>query len=396
MAANVANDNARYNPAVDVNGGPSPAALVDDADDGGVGNTLAQSAVVSVISIAAKSSLRAYFEGENWPLNKALPKGAEFLNGPLGGIMRQFCLVKTQVARQLLNYKKGKFMNTQVSILLNPSDLDERLREGMAMSTPEFVSSTLIRICNPDHSSYGSDFSNLCAVMKSLPSTARTYVRLIADSPDDNCFSLLVGVVESWIHDMSKIFPKTSAGVPNAHLEFDRMKETRMRAFADKFIGEYDSSGLSCCLENVSKITFGRLGAFLHLALFMAWSHTISDNEKPPINFPINCLVGKYALPVIYYVAGWTIYSASKASTIAADKRSLFFRFTAAQTIDGCAAKSMDLPTSLVERRRRRASVYCTREYFDFVCLVESIYLTNLTLKMMMAYNDGDIVAKIS
>jgi hypothetical protein len=50
-------------------------------------------------------------------------------------------------------------MNTQVSILLNPSDLDERLREGMAMSTPEFVSSTLLRICNPDpSSSYGSDF----------------------------------------------------------------------------------------------------------------------------------------------------------------------------------------------------------------------------------------------
>ena len=35
MAANVANDNTRYNPAVNVNGGPSPAALVDDADDGG-------------------------------------------------------------------------------------------------------------------------------------------------------------------------------------------------------------------------------------------------------------------------------------------------------------------------------------------------------------------------
>ena len=40
---------------------------------------------------------------------------------------------KTQVARQLLNYKKGRFVNTQVSILLNPSDLDERLGEGMAM-----------------------------------------------------------------------------------------------------------------------------------------------------------------------------------------------------------------------------------------------------------------------
>jgi hypothetical protein len=88
-AADVAN-NARYDPAVNVNGGPSPAALVDDTDNGGPVNTLVQVAVLSVISNAAKSSLRAYFEGVNWPLNKALPKGADFLNGPLGDIMRQF------------------------------------------------------------------------------------------------------------------------------------------------------------------------------------------------------------------------------------------------------------------------------------------------------------------
>ena len=79
--------------------------------------------------------------------------------------------------------------------------------------------------------------------MKSLLSTACTYVQLVADSPNSDCFCLLVGVgvVESWIHDMSEIFPKTSAGVPNAHLEFERRKETRMRAFADEFIGEYGS-----------------------------------------------------------------------------------------------------------------------------------------------------------
>ncbi len=175
MAAGFADD-ARYDPAVNVNGGPSPAALMDNADNGGAVNTSVQVAVVSVILNAAKSSLRAYFEGVNWPLNKALPKGAKFLNGPLGDIMRQFCLVKMQVACQLLNYKKGRFMNTQVSILLNPSDLDERLREGMAMSTPEFVSLTLLRICYPDpSSSYGSDFCNLCAVISlSRPLRART------------------------------------------------------------------------------------------------------------------------------------------------------------------------------------------------------------------------------
>jgi hypothetical protein len=144
-AANVA-DNARCNPAINVDGGPSPTALGDDADDGGAGNMSVQAAIVSVISNAAKSSLCAYFTGVNWPLDKALPKGAEFLNGPLGDIMRQFLLVKMQVAHQMLNYKKEKFMNTQVSILLNPSDLDKRIREGMAMSAPKCVSSSYVAL----------------------------------------------------------------------------------------------------------------------------------------------------------------------------------------------------------------------------------------------------------
>ena len=79
MAADVAYD-ARYDPAINVDGGPSPAALDNDADDGGAGNMPVQVAVVSVILNAAKSSLHAYFEGVvRWPLNKALPKGAEFL-----------------------------------------------------------------------------------------------------------------------------------------------------------------------------------------------------------------------------------------------------------------------------------------------------------------------------
>jgi len=108
---------------------------------------------------------------------------------------------------------------------------------------------------------------------------------------------------------MSEIFPKTSAGVPNAHLEFERRKEIRMRAFADEFIAEYDSTGLSH-LEDVSRITFGRLGAFLHLALFMAWSNVISDNQKPPINFPALMIVETRSsnlesfIPTKYVVSG--------------------------------------------------------------------------------------------
>jgi hypothetical protein len=48
-----------------------------------------QVVVLSVISSTAKLSLCAFFDGVNWLLNKALPRDAEFLSGPLGEIARQ-------------------------------------------------------------------------------------------------------------------------------------------------------------------------------------------------------------------------------------------------------------------------------------------------------------------
>ncbi len=151
----------------------------------------------------------------------------------------------------------------------------------MAMSKPRFVSSTLLRICDPEPSSYGLDFSNLCVVMNSLPSTAHTYIPLLASSPDDACFCLLVGVVENWIQDMAERFPKTAAGVPNAQLDFKRANELKMCAFIADFMKEYNSTSLPPA--DVCSITFERLGTFLHLALFHAWSDAICNNKNPLI-----------------------------------------------------------------------------------------------------------------
>ncbi len=110
----------------------------------------------------------------------------------------------------------------------------------------------------------------------------------------------------------------------------------KMRAFVADFMKEYDFTGLPPA--DISCVTFGRLGAFLHLALFQAFSNAICNNEKPPIEFPVDCLVRRYALPVVYYVAGWTLFSMSKASTVAADNRPVCFMFAASQTIDERAA----------------------------------------------------------
>jgi hypothetical protein len=215
------------------------------------------------------------------------------------------------------------------------------------------------------------------------------HIQMVARSPKNACFCLLVDIVKNWIQDMAEKFPRNAAGLPNAHLAFDREKEQKMGAFIDDIMKEYESSGIPA--TEMSSLGFGRLGVFIHLALFHAWSDEVCNNEKPPIEFPTNCLVGRYASSVVYYLARWTLYSAPKALIIAIVKRPLYFMFAALHTIDEHSAKALNLPTSLVERQKQRALVYCTLKYFDFICLVESIYLANLTLKMMLAYNDCNI-----
>ncbi len=98
---------------------------------------------------------------------------------------------------------------------------------------------------------------------------------------------------------MAERFPKTAAEVPNAQLEFDRRKELKMCTFVANFMKEYGLTGLPPA--DISIISFWRLGAYLHLALFQTGSEAICNNEKWPIQFPADCLVGRYALPVIYY-----------------------------------------------------------------------------------------------
>jgi hypothetical protein len=51
-----------------------------------------------VISRAASLSLCTYFEGVDWPLNKTLTRGAEFLDGPVENIAKQHGLRKLQLA----------------------------------------------------------------------------------------------------------------------------------------------------------------------------------------------------------------------------------------------------------------------------------------------------------
>ena len=73
-----------------------PAVSGADREQGGAATSSAITAVSSVISSTAKNILREFFERVDWPLNKGLPRGAEFFSGPLGDIVKRHGLLRMQ------------------------------------------------------------------------------------------------------------------------------------------------------------------------------------------------------------------------------------------------------------------------------------------------------------
>ena len=143
---------------------------------------------------------------------------------------------------------------------------------------------------------------------------------------------------------------------------------------------------------NLTEEYFRYFGTWLYNILFEEWSYCAMDSEKPPVTIPTECLVDKYARRVIYYVSGWTLHSLSKALTIAKDKRGIYQRLSMNHCLEVDEAIELNLPISVVQRRKRWAKIYSTNEYYAFICHIESVYLFNLTLEMMMAHADGDII----
>ena len=54
------------------------------------------------------------------------------------------------------------------------------------------------------------------------------------------------------------------------------------------------------------------------------------------------------------------------------------------------------LPTTLTERRQISEMIYSDESYFKFVKYIPSIYVNNLTLEIMIAFDDGNLIEKIN
>jgi len=134
---------------------------------------------------------------------------------------------------------------------------------------------------------------------------------------------------------------------------------------------------------------------WLSNGLFFFWSQSIADDERRAIQIPDKDLVAKYSEPVVYYVTGWTLQRTGLALLVEESERYKYQSFAKRHSITAQYAKDAELPCELVEMRQKKCLCFPDKQYFEFIKLVESIYVHNLTVSLMMAYVDGDLMQAI-
>ena len=350
------------------------------------------------ITKAAKEELRLYFTHAKYALNTGLPRGD--YSGPLKTIVEKYDLSRDQIRLQLKNYEDATFGLSQVNLVFDSESLREKLQEALGMEPREFVSRFVSKMI--DRSSSSNDFNNFAKVMEEFPDNTSDFLRS-ARGPESKCCVLLTGCVDHWIESSVDEFPKTAAGLSSSEVQFLKKKRIYMQGFfmrewkkqhATIYLGAWGARG------NVMDMPmFCHFGTYLYNALFFDWSYSSTDRDRPDILLPEagESLVGKYSRAVIYYVAGWVLHKMSLAETIAKGERQIYFDFVKNHTMDAESALSVGLPTRLVDKRKRRrgSKIYCSSDFYNFISFVESTFLNNLTLEMMMAYSNGDLVYAI-
>jgi len=346
------------------------------------------------ISKAAKQQLEEYFTLEEWPLNQHLPRGEKY-DSKLQVIVNRHGLVKAQLTRQLSNYKKKTYGNSTITLTCDSDEIKERLEIGLGMPSIELVDGILKKLSKRyNDSSFSSEFEKFSLVLDVFPAQLVEVVDLfIGLETESTCCQLLAGLIDYWIDNAAAEFPKTAARIQGSELMFQQNNDKKKGIFIRAWVEEYESFNFD--VEAVPEKTFRYFGVYLHNLIHIEWAYSAMECDKPSISIPDESLVGKYSQNTIYYVAGWTLFSLSRALTIGQADRGIYHRFALEHSLEEQEATEQTLPISLVKRRKRRAQVFSTKIYFDFISFVESVYLDNLTLDMMMAYADGDIIHAI-
>jgi len=90
------------------------------------------------ITKAGKDALFAYFNGPpKWTRNTNMPRINT--NPDLDAIINEHNLRRNQAAHQLRNWKGVAYENTQVTLVVEPGDIEAAIADSLSMPFSEFI-----------------------------------------------------------------------------------------------------------------------------------------------------------------------------------------------------------------------------------------------------------------
>lgn len=89
---------------------------------------------------------------------------------------------------------------------------------------------------------------------------------------------------------------------------------------------------------------------------------------------------------VIYYISGFELSALITRANKDPTHQALFNAFSATHTLHMREAIAQDLPVTLVQRRTRGSLLFASKDFFDFVVLVEQAFSSLLTMENILAH----------
>jgi hypothetical protein len=361
-------------------------------------DTATEQPVRSRITAEAKKDLHEHFKGPpRYARNKRMPMAN--CNHALDALIEKYALSRAQASRQLRNWKLDFFEQSQVSVSVTAEDVEMRIKNSISISTGDFVRELLETVCahSPNSSSSSTavdeqDGRLYRSFLEKKPVCVPILQELLNSDSEHPCFSLLKDVVDKFTARAGQIFPKTAKSLPNTEIQFTVMRRRDKETFISQWCEKCKT------LSSVNDVSERhRMAVFvaLEIFLFIKWSKASVEMDRPPIIFPTENGVSTYALPVVYYTTSWLLSKLFHAKTVAKHLRRPYQVFGMHHSINKKDAHDAGLPTELVDRREKKSLFRSSIEFFLFVQRIESVFLANLNLKMMLAYSDGDLCETI-
>lgn len=355
------------------------------------------------ITAADQAKLAEYFESVRWPLNKLLPKETSGnMSQQIVVLYLSLGLKHSQTARYLAKWKNEyHLLGGQVRPNMPSDDVVERIMANISCTALDFVANA-IKMMVEDASPADTEAEKYCKqFLTENPDWRPLLGSLILKADSHGVVSSLIQVFveyfESIVRSLADLVPKKASCISKAELEYCRKLQQHRSDAVASWIEEWTTNNIPSA-PDPDGLDWRPAAVSILYSIYSLFQISQANDDKPKIEFPNEILVSSYAFPVVYYSASFTVGRCKLCKSIKAEKKELYQSFASTHMLTKEEAKEANLPTSMVEQREIKGGgsfCRCSKGYFDFIQEIESVFLKNLTLKMMVAYDKGDLIVAI-